>query len=65
MRIEEREYIEPESINEETGIPFVATNDVHYVNCEDSYIQKILICIATNHTVDEENSLEFSREFFW
>ncbi len=49
----------------ETGIPLVATNDVHYVNQEDSYIQKVLICIATNHTIDEENSLEFSSDNFY
>lgn len=52
-------------LSEETEIPLVATNDVHYVNKEDSYIQKILICIATNHTVDEENSLEFSSDNFY
>ena len=52
-------------LSNETGIPLVATNDVHYVNREDSYIQKILICIATNHTVDEENSLEFSSDNFY
>ncbi|MBR2952993.1 MAG: DNA polymerase III subunit alpha [Clostridia bacterium] len=52
-------------LSNETEIPLVATNDVHYVNREDSYIQKILICIATNHTVDEENSLEFSSDNFY
>ncbi len=52
-------------LSNETGIPLVATNDVHYVNKEDAYIQKILICIATNHTVDEENSLEFSSDNFY
>lgn len=52
-------------LSNETGIPLVATNDVHYVNKEDSYIQKILICIATNHTVDEESSLEFSSDNFY
>ena len=52
-------------LSDETGIPLVATNDVHYVNREDSYIQKILICIATNHTVDEENSLEFESDNFY
>lgn len=52
-------------LSNETGIPLVATNDVHYVNKEDAYIQKILICIATNHTVDEENSLEFTSDNFY
>ncbi len=52
-------------LSAETGIPLVATNDVHYVNKEDAYTQKILICIATNHTVDEENSLEFTSDNFY
>ena len=52
-------------LSDETEIPLVATNDVHYVNRDDSYIQKILICIATNHTVDEGNSLEFESDNFY
>ena len=52
-------------LSNETGIPLVATNDVHYVNKEDAHIQKILICIATNHTIDEENSLEFTSDNFY
>ena len=52
-------------LSNETGIPLVSTNDVHYVNKEDAYTQKILICIATNHTVDEENSLEFTSDNFY
>ena len=52
-------------LSNETGIPLVATNDVHYVDKEDAHTQKILICIATNHTVDEENSLEFTSDNFY
>jgi len=52
-------------ISKETGIPLVATNDVHYIDREDANTQKILICIATNHTVDEENSLEFETDNFY
>ena len=33
-------------LSADTGIPMVATNDVHYVNREDSYIQQVLICIV-------------------
>ena len=52
-------------LSNETGIPLVTTNDVHYVDKEDAHTQKILICIATNHTVDEENSLEFTSDNFY
>lgn len=52
-------------ISHETGIPVVATNDVHYINRADAKTQKILICIATNHTVNDENSLEFQTDNFY
>ncbi len=52
-------------LSNETGIPLVVTNDVHYVDREDAHTQKILICIATNHTIDEENSLEFTSDNFY
>ncbi len=52
-------------LSQETGIPLVATNDVHYIDREDSKVQKVLICIATNHTVDEEAALEFETDEFY
>ena len=60
---EQQEYV-PQLIrlSEETGIPLAATNDVHYINKEDSYIQRVLICIQTNHTIDEGTGIDFSSE---
>ncbi len=52
-------------LSHETGIPLVATNDVHYIDREDAKVQKVLICIATNHTVDEESALEFETDEFY
>ncbi|MCH5190892.1 MAG: DNA polymerase III subunit alpha [Oscillospiraceae bacterium] len=52
-------------LSKETGIPLVATNDVHYIDRSDANTQKILICIATNRTVDEENALEFESDNFY
>lgn len=49
----------------ETGIPVVVTNDTHYIYKEDSKIQQVLICIATNHVLGEDTGLEFhSQEFY-
>ena len=54
------------TLSRETGIPLVATNDCHYIRKEDSRMHKVLLCIQTNHTIDEENSLEFgSQEFYY
>ncbi len=52
-------------MSQETGIPLVATNDVHYIDRTDAKVQKVLICIATNHTVDEESALEFETDEFY
>ena len=52
-------------LSNETGIPLVATNDVHYVNKEDADIQQVLICIATNHILGEDTGLEFHSNNFY
>ena len=52
-------------ISRETGIPLVATNDVHYIEKEHNRMQRILICIQTGNTVSEENPLEFKTNEFY
>ncbi len=52
-------------LSDETGIPLVATNDVHYVNKEDAKTQKVLICIQTNHTIDEDTGMEFATDDYY
>ena len=49
----------------ETGIPVVATNDVHYIEKEDSKVQQVLICIATNHILGDDTGLEFHSDEFY
>jgi len=46
----------------ETGLPLVATNDVHYVNREDAPFQDILLCIGTNSSVLDEKRLRMAGE---
>ena len=52
-------------LSRETGIPLVVTNDTHYIERQDAQIQKILICIQTNHTIDEETGLDFGSDNFY
>ncbi len=52
-------------IAKETGIPLVATNDAHYVRREDAKMQKVLICIQTGKTVNEDNPLSFPNDEFY
>ncbi len=37
----------------ENGIGLVATNDVHYIEREDSEVQDVVACIATKSTIDD------------
>ncbi len=53
------------NIANETDIPLVATNDVHYTYKDDSEMQNVLICIGTGKTVNEENPLSFKTNEFY
>ena len=65
--LEEETRILPDMkrLHEETGIPFVATNDVHYVNQEDAAAQDVLMCIQTATTIDEDNRMRFANDQFY
>ena len=52
-------------LSKETGIPLVATNDVHYVKKQDSKMQKVLICIQTDKKLNEDNPLAFPTDEFY
>ncbi len=52
-------------MSEETGIPLVATNDVHYVNKEDARAHDILLCIQTGKTIDDEKRMSFETDEFY
>jgi len=52
-------------LSKETGIPLVATNDMHYLDKEDANAQDILICIGTNKKKHEEKRMKFSSSEFY
>lgn len=52
-------------LSKETGIPLVATNDCHYIDKDDAKMQNVLVCIGTNHTVDEPNEMAFETDEFY
>ncbi len=52
-------------LNRKTGIPIVATNDVHYVRKEDAFIQDVLLCIQTGKNFTDTSRMSFEgQEFF-
>ena len=52
-------------IHRETGIPLVATNDIHYLRREDAVSQDVLLCIQTNKTIDSPDRMRFEGEEFY
>lgn len=60
-----RVNIELIKLSKETGIPLIATNDIHYINREDAAAHEILLCIQTGKTVDDEDRMKFSGSEFY
>lgn len=52
-------------LSKETGIPLVATNDVHYINQKDSASHDILMCIQTGKTLDDPNRRRYPSDQFY
>jgi DNA polymerase-3 subunit alpha len=49
-----------------TGVPLVATNNVHYIDREDAIAQEVLICIGSNRTLSDESRFRFgSNEYYF
>lgn len=46
-------------MSEETGIPLVASNDVHYTLASDAQAHDILLCIQTQKKVTDENRMRY------
>ena len=66
--IAEQKRVNPELVrlSGDTGIPLVATNDIHYLEREHAEAQDILICIGTGKKVSDEKRMRFdSREFYF
>ena len=65
--LEEEARILPDMIrlHEETGLPMVATNDVHYVRRGDAKAQDVLMCIQMGSTLEETDRMRFTNDQFY
>jgi DNA polymerase-3 subunit alpha len=52
-------------LSQETGIPLVATNDVHYTLAQDAESHDILLCIQTQKKVSDENRMRYDGGQFY
>ncbi len=52
-------------LSAETGIPLVATNDVHYLRRNDSDTQAVLMCIQTGNKIADGRPFGFETDEFY
>ena len=52
-------------IHEETGIPLVATNDIHYTRKEDAEAHDILLCLQTGKKITDQDRLRYPGGQFY
>ena len=52
-------------ISGKTGIPLIATNDIHYITKEEAEAQEILICIGTQKKLSDRGRLVFDKKEFY
>src|SRR3974377_601509 len=73
LEIQDQEIPEDKRINpklleleQELGIPLVATNDSHYLCEDDSHAQDVMVCIQTGKSINDTNRLKFAHnQFYW
>ncbi len=65
--IEEQDKTNPQLIRiaREIDAPLVVTNDCHYIEKSDADMHQILLCIQTNHTINDDDKMEFKTEEFY
>lgn len=52
-------------LSKETGIPVIATNDIHYLERDHSKAHEILLCIGTGKKLDDPGRFHFSSQEFY
>ncbi len=52
-------------IHRKTGLPFVATNDAHYLHKDDHEAHAVLLCIGTGKKLADPNRFQFQTQEFY
>src|ERR1700753_55090 len=65
--IPEEKRIQPNllKLEEDLGLPLVATNDSHYLCEDDSHAQDVMVCIQTGKSIHDTNRLKFTGNQFY
>lgn len=53
------------TLRDNYGAKLVATNDCHYLEKDDSFIQEVLMAISTGKTIEDEDRMQFETDEFY
>jgi len=48
-------------LGREMGVPFIVTNDTHYLNADEALSHEMLLCIKTRTTMDDPKRMRFGN----
>ena len=65
LPLQKRVNIELVKLAKQLNIKVVATNDAHYVEKEDANMQKYLLLVGQNKTIDSDDALLFETDEFY
>ena len=65
--LDDQQTLNPQLIkmSEETGIPLVVTNDVHYIESSDTKAHDVLLCIQTQKTIHDQDRMSYDSDQFY
>ncbi len=65
--LEQEKLINPKlvELSKQTGIPLAATNDCHYLRCEDAHAHDVLLCIQTGKQLSDTKRMKFHNNQFY
>ena len=65
--LKEEKFVLPKlyALAKKIGVKTVATNDVHYLDKEDSVSQDILMCVNMRKTIDDPDRMKFDTDEFY
>jgi len=52
-------------MHRDLGLPLLATNDCHYLGCNDAHPHEALLCVQTGNNLDDPNRFRFDGQGFY
>jgi DNA polymerase III subunit alpha len=65
IEIERRAQKDLIRLAKEMGIPFIATNDLHYTHPEDAKAHEVLLCVQSGKTMADPGRFKFDAQDFY